>query len=72
MISQIENNGVNPSINTLRALADALDFPLYMLFQEAPSAENELIVRKGHYRKLGMEGDPLRRKVLTEVRRLHM
>ena len=34
MISQIENNAVNPSINTLKTLAETLDFPLYVLFQE--------------------------------------
>lgn len=38
MLSQIENDQVNPSINTLRTLASILDTPLYMLFQEE---ENE-------------------------------
>lgn len=66
MISQIENNGVNPSINTLRSLADALDFPLYMLFQERTSAEDDLIVRKGHYQKLGMEGIDVQYNLLTQ------
>ena len=47
MISQIENNSVNPSINTLKTLAETLDFPLYVLFQEENDPEQELIVRKG-------------------------
>ena len=34
MLSQIENELVNPSINTLRAIAQALDTPLYYLFKE--------------------------------------
>ena len=34
MLSQIENELVNPSINTLRAIAQALDTPLYHLFKE--------------------------------------
>ena len=39
MISQIENNSVNPSINTLKTLAETLDFPLYVLFQEENDPE---------------------------------
>ena len=53
MISQIENNSVNPSINTLKTLAETLDFPLYVLFQEENDPEQELIVRKGEYRSIG-------------------
>ena len=53
MISQIENNAVNPSINTLKTLAETLDFPLYVLFQEDSDPEQELIVRKGEYRSIG-------------------
>ena len=53
MLSQIENNNVNPSINTLRQIAEALDFPLYALFQENTSMEDELIVRKGNYHVIG-------------------
>ncbi len=41
MISQIENNSVNPSINTLKTLAETLDFPLYVLFQEDSDPEQE-------------------------------
>lgn len=34
MLSQIENDLVNPSINTLRCIATALDTPIYMFFRE--------------------------------------
>ena len=34
MLSQIENEQVNPSIQTLRSLANAMDIPLYSFFQE--------------------------------------
>ena len=66
MISQIENNSVNPSINTLKAIAEALDFPLYVLFREEASAEDELIVRQGHYKKLGVEGIDVQYNLLTK------
>jgi len=36
MLSQIENEQVNPSINTPRAIAQALNIPLYLLFKDAP------------------------------------
>ena len=34
MLSQIENNTVNPSINALKNIAHGLDIPLYMFFKE--------------------------------------
>ena len=34
MLSQIENEQVNPSINTLRAIASALNAPLYHFFSK--------------------------------------
>ena len=36
MLSQIENEQVNPSINTLRSIAQSLDVPLYALFKSEP------------------------------------
>ena len=36
MLSQIENKQANPSINTLRAIAQVLEVPLYTFFQERP------------------------------------
>lgn len=37
MLSQIENERVNPSLNTLRAIARMLDIPLYTFFREEPT-----------------------------------
>ncbi|ERK03223.1 DNA-binding helix-turn-helix protein [Treponema socranskii subsp. socranskii VPI DR56BR1116 = ATCC 35536] len=34
MLSQIENGQVNPSINTLRSIAEVLETPLYCFFRE--------------------------------------
>ena len=65
MISQIENNSVNPSINTLKTLAETLDFPLYVLFQEENDPEQELIVRKGEYRSIGNRNSEVAYNLLT-------
>ena len=55
MLSQIENDQVNPSINTLRTVAQVLETPLYALFQaeqrhvigtkDAPDVRYELLTR---------------------------
>ena len=42
MLSQIENGLVNPSINTLRSIAQVLDAPLYSLFME--ECTNDVVV----------------------------
>ena len=52
MLSQIENNTANPSINTLKAIAAALEVPMFKFFQ-GNSVSEDLIVRKGNYVKLG-------------------
>lgn len=65
MISQIENNSVNPSINTLKTLAETLDFPLYVLFQEENDPEQELIVRKGDIRSIGNRNSEVAYNLLT-------
>ena len=40
MLSQIENGAVNPSINTLKNIAQALRVPLFRFFKEDPPAES--------------------------------
>lgn len=52
MLSQIENNTANPSINSIRAIAAALDVPIFKFFQYDTVSER-LIVRKGNYIQLG-------------------
>lgn len=65
MISQIEKNGVNPSIKTLKAISDALEFPLYILFQEETDPEKDLIVRKDEYLSLGNGKNEVEYNLLT-------
>ena len=64
MLSQIENNAVNPSINTLKVIADALNVPLYQFFKET-NFRDRLVVRKGEYRLIGQEGTEVVYKLLT-------
>lgn len=65
MLSQIENNIVNPSINSLKNIAEALDVPLYKFFKpQEPSAEDQ-IVRKGKHRIIGHWGTEVTYKLLT-------
>lgn len=56
MLSQIENGQVNPSINTLRALAAALNAPLYHFFKE--SSEAQLIVTPDSRKTIGRKNVP--------------
>ena len=66
MLSQIENNAVNPSINSMKAIAESLHVPLYRFFQEdTEDQEEKLIVRKGKYRILGRQDEEVTYKLLT-------
>lgn len=56
MLSQIENGQVNPSINTLRALAGALDSPLYRFFREEP--EETPVVTPNTRKTIGSKAEP--------------
>lgn len=56
MLSQIENEQVNPSINTLRAVAGALDTPLYALFSTEPAEDP--VVRGDRRRIIGSKSEP--------------
>ena len=60
MLSQMENNGVNPSINTLKSLAAALQVPLFKFFQDE-NKEEKVIVRKGKYKIIAVR----RKKLFT-------
>lgn len=64
MLSQIEKNTVNPSINTLKAIAAALEVPMFKFFQSETVSE-ELIVRKGEYIHLGSVKDGVIYNLLT-------
>ena len=64
MLSQIENNGANPSINTLKNIAAALNIPMFKFFQTEKASES-LIVRKGNYMQLGSAKDGVIYELLT-------
>ncbi len=57
MLSQMENNGVNPSINTLKSLAAALQVQLYV-FRMRIKRKRSLCEREN------MESSAVRRKKL--------
>lgn len=52
MLSQIERELVNPSINTLRSIANALDVPLFYFFKDNSDRE-DLVVRKNNRKTIG-------------------
>ena len=56
MLSQIENDQVNPSINTLRAIAQVLDTPLYAFFKESPPVSP--VVHPEERRTIGSKSEP--------------
>ncbi|MDO4267318.1 MAG: helix-turn-helix domain-containing protein [Eubacteriales bacterium] len=56
MLSQIENDQVNPSINTLRALSDALDTPLYHFFKE--DTQEHMVVTPDTRKTIGTKSLP--------------
>ena len=56
MLSQIENNGANPSINTLKSLAAALEVPMFKFFQ-TDKINDDFVVIKGNYMHLGSAKD---------------
>lgn len=64
MLSQIENNTANPSVNTLKAIASALEVPMFKFFLDNTITE-ELIVRRGDYIQLGGVEDGVIYDLLT-------
>ncbi len=56
MLSQIESGQVNPSINTLRSIAQVLETPLYAFFKEE-QAETP-IVHPEERRTIGSKSEP--------------
>lgn len=64
MLSQIENNVVNPSINTLKEIARALEIPMFKFFQDDTLPE-KMIVRKGQCKIIGAPGEEVFYQLLT-------
>ncbi len=53
MLSQIERGNANPSINSLRIIAKALDIPLVNFFEDEDNVDN-LVVKANQRKKLMM------------------
>lgn len=53
MLSQIERDLVNPSINTLKTLSVELDVPIYRFFVEEDKPQENLVVRSGERKTIG-------------------
>ena len=51
LLSQLERNLANPSINTLKTIAKVLDAPLFSFFMDSGETDS-LIVRAGNRKKL--------------------
>lgn len=64
LISQIEQNSANPSIDTLRRIAIALEIPIVSLFDE-PDSSNEFVLHKGQRKKLRIPESNLVYELLT-------
>jgi len=52
MLSQIERDLANPSINTMKLISYALNVPLFQFFTTDSSHEEEFVVRKNRRRRL--------------------
>ena len=64
LLSQIENDQVNPSINTLRTIAGVLDTPMYMLFRDEESGAP--VVHPESRLTMGSKSEPdIRYELLT-------
>lgn len=62
-LSQIERKQADPSIKSLRKIADALDVP--MLYFLAENGEPEPVVRKGQRKRLLLPGSQVAYELLT-------
>lgn len=56
MLSQIENEQVNPSINTLRAISSVLNVPLYRFFQD--NCSDSPVVTPSSRTTIGKKDEP--------------
>ncbi len=64
LISQIEQNSANPSIDTLRRIAIALEIPIAALFEERGTPSG-LVIRKGQHKNLVLPESNLRYELMT-------
>lgn len=64
LISQIEQNSANPSIDTLRKIAFALEIPIVLLFDESDNS-NEFVLHKQQRKKLQVPESNIVYELLT-------
>ena len=64
MLSQIERDLVNPSIGTLKAIAQALDVPMFKFFKD-DEPQVQMIVRRGENKTIGHPDADLAYTLLT-------
>ena len=65
LLSQIERGVVNPSISTLRAIADYLETPIGVLLDERITQENALVVRKNERNYSIVRGEGVKFHILS-------
>lgn len=65
LLSQIERGIVNPSISTLRAIADYLDTPIGVLLGERVTEDNAFLVRKDERKHSILRGKGVRFYILS-------
>jgi transcriptional regulator with XRE-family HTH domain len=63
MLSQVERNAANPSVETVRQIAMALEVPLFTLFVEGNTPDG--VVRKADRRRLRVPGSDIEREILS-------
>lgn len=57
LISQIERGKANPSLSTLKAVADVLKIPIGLLFENESRSATSPIIEKNAFRKIITEGN---------------
>ena len=65
MLSQIERDLANPSINTLKTISIELNVPIYKFFQSDETENRELVVRKNERKTIGNPQRNLSYELLT-------
>lgn len=61
-LSQVENDQVSPSLNSLQGIATALNVPMFSLLNDTPSGN---VVRNGERRKFSFEDSNISYDLLT-------
>jgi transcriptional regulator with XRE-family HTH domain len=64
LISQIERGKANPSLSTLKSIADVFEIPIGLLFEYETKNQASPIIKKGTHKKIITEGN-VRYSLLT-------